>query len=372
MKIEKKLEAYAKAMEDTCIISKTDKNGVITYVNDLFCASVGYTREELLGKTHALLRHPDVKDEEYQELWETLFGKKIFKKTFKNKTKGGETIYYKTTLLPILNQKREIIEFLALRYDVSSEIKVMEDLNETMQTLLQKEQLLMHQSKLIQMGEMIGIISHQWRQPLSAISATTIDLDIKLMLGKFDQDHFSQKLKNISEYTEFLSSTIDDFRNFFKQDSEKEITNYENIIKSVLSIISMSLKNNVIKLEIDYQSKRPLQIYVSELQHVILNIIRNAQEILLERKIPDPCISIKTYADGENETIEISDNGGGIQEDLLKKIFFRSLSTTSTEDMFRPNLYMSKVIIEKHFCGEIKAFNRDQGTVFHITLPYVQ
>ena len=369
---KKRLIAYAQAMEKSCMISKTDTNGIITYVNDMFCESIGYTREELLGKSHALIRHKETTQEEYKELWETLLAKKVFKKIFKNKTKEKKTIYYQTTLLPIMNKKNKIKEFLALRYDVSSEMKVMKDLKETMQTLLQKEQLLMHQSKLIQMGELIGLISHQWRQPLSAISATTIDLDIKLVLGNFDKDHFSHKLKNISEYTEYLSNTIDDFRNFFKQDNHKEITNYENIVKAVLSIISMSLKNNVITLKIQYQSKRPINVFVSELQQVILNSIRNAQEVLLERKIQTPCIAIKTFSNGENEVIEISDNGGGIQEELLQKIFVRHISKKKIETMFGLSLYMSRVIVEEHFNGEIKVFNRDQGMVVHISIPYVQ
>ncbi|MGB3962178.1 MAG: PAS domain-containing protein, partial [Sulfurimonas sp.] len=116
------LQQYKDAIEKTNIISKTDTEGIITFVNDEFCAISGYTRAELLGKNHNIIRHPDVDARKFKLLWETIKKKNIYKGTVKNRAKNGASFYVNTTVIPILDANAEIVEYIAIRYDVTQEV----------------------------------------------------------------------------------------------------------------------------------------------------------------------------------------------------------------------------------------------------------
>ena len=122
------LEQYKEAIEKSNIISKTDVNGIITFVNDEFCKISGYSKEELIGKNHNIVRHPDVPASVFQALWKTIKAKKTYKSTVKNRTKDGTTFYVNTTVIPILDEKGNIEEFVAIRYDVTKEVFYKESL----------------------------------------------------------------------------------------------------------------------------------------------------------------------------------------------------------------------------------------------------
>lgn len=300
-----KLQEYEKAIESNFLISKTDIHGLITYVNKNFCDSLGYMPRELLGQNYAFLLHKDAQKEELTPLHAALDAKQTYKKLFKFQTKNKTTIYHNTVLIPIPNEKKKIVEFLAIGYDATIEIQMIQDLNKTMQSLLHKEQLLMHQSKLSHMSEMIGMIAHQWRQPLAAISATTIDLDIKLALNNFDEEHFSKKFKNITDYTEFLSKTIDDFKNFFAVDANEEVTTFEKIVRSVLSLMDVSLRNRMIGLSLDLEHAKPIKVFSAEVQQIVLGVLKTFEEELTLHKTKNPLITLLAYSEGSNEYLEI-------------------------------------------------------------------
>ena len=115
---------YKEAIESSNIVSKTDINGIITFVNDEFCKISGYSREELIGQNHNIVRHPDVPKSNFKKLWDTILAKKTFKSTVKNLSKEGRTFYVNTTIIPILNTEGEIEEFIAIRYDVTKEVEL--------------------------------------------------------------------------------------------------------------------------------------------------------------------------------------------------------------------------------------------------------
>ena len=122
------LMQYKEAIEKSNIISKTDIDGIITFVNDEFCAISGYSKSELIGKNHNIVRHPDTADEKFKLLWETILNKKIYKDTVKNLTKDGLVFYVNTTIIPILDKNEDIVEFVAIRYDVTKEVLLKEEL----------------------------------------------------------------------------------------------------------------------------------------------------------------------------------------------------------------------------------------------------
>ncbi|RLA78603.1 MAG: sensor histidine kinase, partial [Epsilonproteobacteria bacterium] len=237
----------------------------------------------------------------------------------------------------------------------------------------QKDQQMMHQSRLAQMGEMISMIAHQWRQPLTAISATSANINLKTKLDKLDANTALELSDRISRYSQHLSTTIDDFRDFFKHNKEKKDTNYTEVIKGVLNIIETSIINQNITLIQNLTSTDTLHTYPNELKQVILNLIKNAEDVLVESNIPNPTITIET----KDKILTISDNAGGVPEDIIDKIFDPYFSTKTKKNGTGLGLYMSKTIIEEHCNGKLYVSNNNivnqdgstsYGAVFNINL----
>ena len=235
---------------------------------------------------------------------------------------------------------------------------------------LQDKQML-NQSRLAQMGEMISMIAHQWRQPLNAISLTTNNLQLKCMMDEVENDFFEKELGLIDGYSQHLSQTINDFRDFFKENKKKETTNLKKIVENTFSIVQTSLENKNITLVTSLNCSHDIQTYPNEVMQVLLNIIKNAEDILLENKIKNPIITIKTICgikDLSPASIIIGDNAGGIPEEILSKIFNPYFSTKLEKEGTGLGLYMSKTIIEEHCGGKLTAKNSDIGALFTIEL----
>jgi len=242
----------------------------------------------------------------------------------------------------------------------------------------QKEKLLQEHSRLVQMGEMLSMIAHQWRQPLGAIGSAIIGMKLQLIskkvdfTNKIDREKYitsaNRKYDTISEYVQFLSTTIDDFRNFFKQDKEKEFIDLSAQIKKALHILDYSLKKHEIKIVTNFEVDEKLFLYKNELIQVVLNILKNSEDNFLEKNISDPLISIETIKDSHNYIISIKDNGGGIPESILCEIFNPYFSTKSEKNGTGLGLYMSKIMIEEHNNGRLTAENTDNGICFKIFL----
>jgi len=234
--------------------------------------------------------------------------------------------------------------------------------------LQEKQKQLLQQSRLAQMGEMISMIAHQWRQPLTAISSTSSTILLKAKLNKLDKELAMELSSKINEYSKHLSSTIDDFRNFFKADKKQDITSFSIMIDNVISIVKLSLDSKKIRIIKELKYKEPFKTYPNELKQVILNLIKNAEDALVENKTTDPYIKIKTYQKGDKIILEVSDNAGGIPKNVLSKIFDPYFSTKKKKDGTGLGLYMSKTIIEDHCGGAMSAYNNEEGAVFKIEL----
>ena len=230
------------------------------------------------------------------------------------------------------------------------------------------------------MGEMISMIAHQWRQPLAAISSTSIGLLIKLDLKSFDlkaqegrdayEKYFADKLRNINGYVHNLTTTIDDFRDFYKPNKEPVTMRLEDVIVKSLSIIEETLENDNIEIKKEYNSNELIRLYDNEMMQVILNILKNASDNFKEKQIKDPYIKIST----EHRKISICDNGGGISRDIKEKIFDPYFSTKSEKNGTGLGLYMSKTIVENHHNGILNIKNilksgKVTGVCFTIEFP---
>ena len=234
--------------------------------------------------------------------------------------------------------------------------------------LREKENMLFKQSRLAQMGEMINMIAHQWRQPLSAISATTNVLILKNERGSYESKFFEDRLQKIANYSQHLSTTINDFRNFFKTNKEKEETTVEAVIEDVLSITQPLLQSKNITLITDFKYNKKVNIYANELKQVLLNLIKNAEDVLVENKIIGPEITVRTFEEDGYAVLSIEDNGGGIDNTIIDKIFDPYFSTKLDKEGTGLGLYMSKIIVQEHCTGTLSVKNSRNGAIFRIEM----
>lgn len=262
-----------------------------------------------------------------------------------------------------ISQKKELELF-----NIENKKELERRVEESVKQNIAKDRMLLHQSRLAQMGEMIGMIAHQWRQPLSAITSTSASISIKSDMGTLDKNNAQELSSNINLYAKHLSETIDDFRNFFKTNNEKEYIDYNKLLKGVLGIIEGSIKSKDIELIIDIRCTEEFYIYPNELKQVILNLVKNAEEILTDYEIESPYIKLFSHMDNDECIFEVIDNGGGVREDIMDKIFDPYFSTKLKKDGTGMGLYMSKIIVEEHCRGKLNAYNNKDGAVFQIRL----
>lgn len=233
----------------------------------------------------------------------------------------------------------------------------------------EQDALLYKQSKMAAMGEMISMIAHQWRQPLSSIAAATSVLKMRMALEDIRKDELGKTLDNIDKYVQYMSKTINDFRNFYRPDKRKEPVLLSEVVESALSIVKLFIENHNITIHTRYETQEPVFTYSNELVQVLLNLMQNAKDVLLESQTPDARISLSVIKNGEDkQSIIISDNNGGVPEELMDKIFEPYFTTKDKLNGTGLGLYMSKTIIEEHCGGTIRVENNN-GANFIITIP---
>ena len=234
--------------------------------------------------------------------------------------------------------------------------------------LVAKDAMILAQSRQAAMGEMISMIAHQWRQPLSTITLQISNLKIKSMLGEQSVEQTNDALEHISNTIIYLSETIDDFQSFFKPNKKEEEKNICELVERGTNFALPRLKVANIKLHYNCQKKIPILTYPNEFAQVIINIINNAIDALLEKRVTTPIIYIEIHEFQEYITITIEDNAGGIKEDIINRIFEPYFSTKGKNGTGL-GLYMSKIIIEKELQGTLEVQNSNQGACFSIKIP---
>ncbi|BBG65931.1 histidine kinase [Hydrogenimonas sp.] len=242
-----------------------------------------------------------------------------------------------------------------------------EEMREALERNREQSMRMVQQSRLASMGEMVSMIAHQWRQPLNAISLTASDLKLKILMGKSDDNSLVGGLEKIVGYVHHLSETVEDFRTFFKSGKNRTETSFKEIVESLKGIIETSLKNSSIKVVYNLDGNARFNSYPNEIKQVVLNLVKNAQDVLIERGVENPRIEIVARYDGRRHYLEVRDNGGGIDPSILGHIFDPGFSTKE-KDGTGIGLYMSKIIIEEHCGGKLKAENSEEGALFTIEL----
>jgi two-component system CheB/CheR fusion protein len=234
-----------------------------------------------------------------------------------------------------------------------------------------KEELMLAQSRQAAMGDMIGMIAHQWRQPLSVISMVANNLRVNLELNEEISLSEVYKLTDIlNEQTQYLSHTIDDFRTFFKPERAKEKVVLCKIYEKLYSMTQKILENNQITLEFTNECDIEFYTYPNELMQVLLNLVNNSKDAIKDRNIKNAKVQIGTHILENLLTITLCDNAGGIDKSVIDKLGEPYITTKSVNGTGL-GIYMSLIIIEKHFGGSMSWKNINSGSCFTIKIPLV-
>lgn len=232
----------------------------------------------------------------------------------------------------------------------------------------QKDEAMLTQSRYAAMGEMIGMLAHQWRQPIAVIEMGATNMLVDLELELDDKEEMIRQLEGISDETQALSKIITDFSSMFKEESTKSHVRPGELVDEALSIMQSSLDQHMITIVKQYNTENKLLLLSRELFQVYLNLLNNAKEILIEREIVDPKIVIVIEVQDKEILTRICDNGGGIDEAYLDKVFEPYFSTKDEKEGSGLGLFISKSIIEKKLDGSITVKNGDSGACFTIHL----
>ncbi|MDR3162862.1 MAG: sensor histidine kinase [Helicobacteraceae bacterium] len=235
------------------------------------------------------------------------------------------------------------------------------------------ERLLIQQSKMAAMGEMIGAIAHQWRQPLNSIGLYVQDILDAYRYGTLDMAYLESAVENTVMQLKFMSSTINDFSSFFKPDKEKAVFDISKITRSALTIASAQMRKHDIDVIFEVPDE-PIFCngYENELGQAILNLIGNAKDAVTENRKKDRYIIIRLSRTERGARLEVEDNGGGIPDDLLNRVFEPYFTTKEPPKGTGIGLYMSKMIVEDNMGGKIGVYNVRYGVCFFIELSVAE
>ena len=327
-----KLKLLLDATMEAIILFKDD---LIIDCNQIAVELFNYSsKEELLNK----------------DLKKLIFNKKILEKIHHKPIEANILREDKTSFKALINIKdtnhnSQIFKILTI-VDVSE--------------IRRKENLLAEQTKLAAMGEMIGNIAHQWRQPLNIISITASGTKIKKELDLLTDEFLLDSLKQISDTTAHLSDTIDVFKDFFKDNKEKSLFNLSQNISNTLSLLESILKENRILVNLNLDNDIYIYNFANEFSQAIINILHNANDAIKNKLDADDIriINISTRQEKNKAIIEITDNAGGIAKDVIKKIFEPYFTTKHKYQGTGLGLYMTHKIIKMSMKGSISVSNK--------------
>ncbi|RXJ85400.1 sensor histidine kinase [Arcobacter cloacae] len=361
-----KLASVAFETQSGMIITNKEKK--ILQVNSAFTKLTGFTLEDVKGKTPSILKSGLQNKEFYENMYDSLNKYNFWIGEITNLRKDGTIINEHLLIQSILNENNEVIYYIASFLDNTKQ-KEME------KQLQVNQQLLLQQSKLAAMGEMLENIAHQWKQPLSTITTLTSGILLNKEYNILDDNFLKEGLNNITNSTKYMSKTIDDFRDFYSNKVEKKEFDIEDSIEKALVLLSTKLIKKDIVIIKNLDNLKILG-YKNELIQVYMNILSNAIDSLDESENDIKIIQISSKIENNKLILEFLDNADGVKEEIIDKIFDSHFTTKSEKQGSGIGLYMSKIIIDKSH-GELKVSNKTfeynsktyKGANFTIILP---
>ncbi|QSZ42011.1 GHKL domain-containing protein [Sulfurimonas aquatica] len=275
----------------------------------------------------------------------------------------GTILYYIGVIpsaIPYLFEITIIIEVLLFSLVLSSQIKDLQ------KEKIEKNKIMLEQSKLASMGEMLQNISHQWRQPLSEINAVAMKLDADFYKKRLTQTTLEADIERIENITSHMSDTIESFNSYFKKSKQIDETSLEIVINKALNLVHSKLQG--VEINLSYQENSKISINTSELIQVLLIILNNAFDALSLNNIQNKTITITTSKLENKHIIQIEDNAGGIKKENLSKIFEPYFSTKFQSNGIGIGLYMANMLAEESLMGSLSVSNTQNGARFKIVL----
>lgn len=236
----------------------------------------------------------------------------------------------------------------------------------TAEQLRQRDQMLIQQSRLAAMGEMINNIAHQWRQPLNLLGLLAQELPITYATEEFSEQYLESRVRKMMEAIGHMSATIDNFRSFFCPEKDKVEFSICDVVDQTISLMGLTLKQVQIKIEVAGNVNPVITGYPNQYAQVLLNILNNARDAFAERNVSSPKVEILITAEEGRSVVTVNDNAGGIPADVIDKVFDPYFTTKGPDKGTGIGLYMSKMIIEKNMGGSLTASNTEEGARFRI------
>ena len=278
------------------------------------------------------------------------------------------------TFMPKADNESDLIAILFTEVNESKDLEhqLEERIAQEVKKNREKDEIMHQQAKLATMGEMIGNIAHQWRQPLNILALVFQDIYIKFQLGGLDSDQMEKNYEKVNNLLQYMSQTIDDFRTFFKSEDENTVFDIGTAINAVFDLVGTRFLSSNTECNINIKNSVSVTGTENGFKQVVINILNNAQEAITSKSLEKGHINIDLIKEDTNAIVTISDNGGGVSEDILNQIFEPYFTTKHKTQGTGLGLYMSKQIIEQHMAGALEVENNQEGAVFKISLPLQQ
>ncbi len=290
---------------------------------------------------------------------------------------AGEARHVELLASPLKDRDGKVFAIIESARDITERLntdRALRELNETLESRvseevarnLENERLMIQQARLAAMGEMIGNIAHQWRQPINALTLILSNIKDAYEYDELDKPYLDAAVGKGRQLIQNMSNTIDDFRNFFKPNKLKRNFSLRQAVEDTLNLLRHSFKNNGIALAVEESEDFEASGFQNEFSQVLLNVLSNAKDAIHERTVADGRVDIRLGRDGERVYVALKDNAGGIAEEVLPRIFDPYFSTKETGTGI--GLYMSRMVME-NMGGAITARNAENGAEFTLTLP---
>lgn len=357
--LNNRLKSEQKLIDTNVLIVKISSEYNITYLSSAYLILIEFDKEDLLKQNYFNMEHFTFSQEEAKSIQNSLEKKEHFSNKQKKLSQSGKKIYLNANYIPQYDEFDTFIGYMIIYTDETSAV-----------LLNKQQQLLLQQSRHAAMGEMISMIAHQWRQPLSVINTVLAGIRFDFALGKVDEKQIDVSFSKIEKTVHFLSNTINDFRDYFRPGKLKKRVEVEHIIDKSVSFILPSLREKGIHYIYNSECDEGVEVYIhsNELVQILINLLKNAMDAIVANQSKIREIELTLQKCDNVFIIMVKDSGGGIPSEIREKIFEPYFSTKSKNGTGL-GLYMAKMIIEDHFHGEIKVNVDDGHTTFTLNIP---
>ncbi len=350
----------------------------ILQVNAAFASFLGYTEDELRGMNVADISYPDddaLNLDQYRGMLQGRYDHFHMEKRYYRK--DGSIVWGLLTVTLIHGADGRTEFIVGMTEDITGRKQAeqaLADMNRTLQERIdaevaknrEKDRLMMVQSRQAAMGEMLGNIAHQWRQPLNIMGLIIQDIHDAQAHGQLTPDYLEKSVRRGMDVIQHMSQTIDDFRGFYRRDKEQQTFILNEVVDRALSFIEEGFHNNHIAIDVKMPEAVAATGYPNEFAQVLLNILNNAKDVLLDRRVLSPKLAIRVFSDQGRSVVTIADNAGGIMAEDLDRVFDPFFTTKEEGQGTGIGLYMSKIIIEQNMSGRLTARNITEGAEFRI------